>query len=179
MAAKRASIPIEEDQVSILSQSQYQAYRPAHLKPNAPSITLDRPRSWVDFPISLQHSQVGSPEQPASEALPSPQLHMDASLFGARVVSTPYEESVPWANSTNFKSTIQEPSKPIVYHTTFAIPQQEATPQTTRRYFRHPRHISEAWMTGFWLRFPWWSAAAILLILICKCKSIHVGPENS
>jgi hypothetical protein len=36
-----------------------------------------------------------------------------------------------------------------------------------RRYFRHPRHIPEPWISGFWIRFPWLGFAAIFFIVMC------------
>ncbi|KAF2686755.1 hypothetical protein K458DRAFT_363048 [Lentithecium fluviatile CBS 122367] len=161
---------MDDDQVSILSsperqQSQYQPYRPAHLrKSTSESSSTERPPSWMVSPVALQ--QAIPPEQPAARPLPSPLPHMESTLFGNRaVLDTPYQEPVAWANSTYFRSTSQEVPKPDFRSSTFVI-REESLPRDSRRYFRHPRHILEAWKPGFWLRFPWWGFGALLLILI-------------
>jgi hypothetical protein len=157
-AYARASMPIDEDQVSMLAtpenrQSQYRPYRPAHLQNSSLQYsTRERAPLWVVSPIDLQ--QTTTPEQPTIGSLPSPLPRMNSSLFGDRaVLGTPYQESVPWANSTNFRSTIQDAPKPAVPQTAFIVTEEDIPQKSSRRYFRHPRHIPMPWKTGFWLNF--------------------------
>jgi len=182
-AYARASMAVDDDQVSMLSppehrKSQYQPYRPAHLRlSSSQQSTRERAALWVVSPIELQHAT--PPEQPTIGPLPSPLPRMDSSLFGNRaVLGTPYQESVPWANSTNFRSTMQDPPKPTVWQTDTVITEEDISQKSSRRYFRHPRHIPTPWKTGFWLRFPWWGAGALLLILMRKSDQLVLKAGN-
>jgi hypothetical protein len=182
----RASMPIDDDQVSILStpehrQSQYQPYRPVLLRnSSSQSSTLEHASSRVASQMNLQDLQPAtSLQQTAARPLGSPLPRMVSSLFGdGAVLGTPYQESVPWANSTNFRSTVQDPPKALVWETAFVVTNENTPQKSSRRYFRNPRHIPTPWKTGFWLRFPWWGAGALLIILMCKSTCSVSKPDN-
>lgn len=161
--------PVSPLSTSERSPSQYQPYRPTpHYKPSSETSPARVP-SWTISPVELQQLQEAiPPDHQSSEPLPSPQPHMEPSLFGSRaVLDTPYQEPVAWANSTTFRSTLQETPKPTLSRSSFVVTEEEI-PRNSRRYFRHPRRIPTPWETGFWLRFPWWGLGSLVVILMCE-----------
>jgi len=172
-AYAQASKAIDDGPVSPLSVSeratQYQPYRPTHHHNSSSEASPARAPSWVISSAELQQLQEAiPPEHPTSEPLPSPQPHMESSLFGnGAVLDTPYQEPVAWANSTNFRLTLQELPKPTFQRSSFVVSEEE-TPPNSRRYFRHPRRIPTPWKAGIWMRFPWWGFGSLLVILICE-----------
>ncbi|KAJ4351403.1 uncharacterized protein N0V89_006745 [Didymosphaeria variabile] len=98
---------------------------------------------------------------------------MGFSVFGNSARSqSPYQEQVAWANSTQFRSVPAE-TKPQMVQTTFLTKDDEAPPPS-RTYFRHPRHMLEPWTTGVWIRFPWWGAGALFLVVLLTGASAGI-----
>jgi hypothetical protein len=127
-----------------------------------------RTPSWL---ISAAEPQESAPYE--QRQVPSPTLTMGYSVFGNIARSqSPYQEQVAWANSTQFRST-PAASKPQMVQTTFLATDDE-TPPPPSKYFRHPRHMLEPWITGVWMRFPWLGSGALLLIVLLTGASAGI-----
>ncbi|KAK7185151.1 hypothetical protein DPSP01_000732 [Paraphaeosphaeria sporulosa] len=168
----RASRQNEEDLVSMLSPVETttpeQSYPINHRKPSSEDGMSQRTPSWLVSPPEPQ--DLGLYEQ---QRVSSPTPNMGFSVFGDRARSqSPYQEQVAWANSTQFRSAPAEP-KPQMVQTTFLTTDEEAPPQS-HRYFRHPRHMLEPWMAGVWIRFPWWGAGALFLVVLLTGASAGI-----
>ncbi|KAL1593134.1 hypothetical protein SLS60_010741 [Paraconiothyrium brasiliense] len=98
---------------------------------------------------------------------------MRSTVFGDSARSqSPYQEQVAWANSTHFRSAPAE-TKPQMVQTTF-LTKDDETPPPSRTYFRHPRHMLEPWTPGIWIRFPWWGAGALFLVVLLTGASTGI-----
>ncbi|KAF2643901.1 hypothetical protein P280DRAFT_546780 [Massarina eburnea CBS 473.64] len=190
-------------------QSQYQAYRPVHQRNVSAEETTSQPHAKANRSSDSSDSLYASPKAGSSEdgtpkrapswiisaidlqkALP-PQSAMDTestpqspgmrpSIFGTRdTPQEPYQESVAWANSTDFNPAISQ-NPPIETFgkqeggPTVSALQERDTRRDSRQYFRHPRRILEPWKTGFWRRFPFWGFASLLIILLLTGTSAGI-----
>ncbi|KAF1962274.1 hypothetical protein CC80DRAFT_588845 [Byssothecium circinans] len=198
--------------------SQYQAYCPTHqrsspskdlLKSNRSSevsadslyvapedirhsedSAINRPPSWI---ISAIHLQESLPPQSLAAKVPTPEPSpgMRPSIFGTRnFPQEPYQESVAWANSTNFvrNSSANITSPPDQNPTCEAFHGHTRGPSVftlrehdmnhprkdSRQYFRHPRRILEPWKMGIWRRFPARGFGALLMIVLLTGASAGI-----
>ena len=163
----------DDDTVGMLSQAapscQYEAYH----SPNQQTKSVNSPKTRrlsatiSPLPARVSTPTVLSPFPPSSSAvhttvggLPAPrieQLPPDSPGFRPRLFSNrdtgnaPYQENVPWANSTQFRHTTADAPKPD-FDAQIAEAHISTTP--SKQYFREARHIREPWRPGIWTRFP-------------------------
>lgn len=159
----RASRQGEEDSISMLP----------HVEPTGfdseKKISLDDeiyqcPPTWHVSPTQPQTSV-----SPGDRRISRPV--MGFSVFGSDAASeTVYQEQVAWANSTHFRSQPSTSAKPQMAPTvSLSTTDEESSPN--HRYLRKPRHMLEPWMTGVWIRFPWWGFGALILVLLLTVAS--------
>jgi hypothetical protein len=168
----RSSRQNDEDSVSMLSPmgatSPEQPSPINRRKSSSEDGMSQRTPSWLIPSAEPQESTIYEQHQ-----VSSPTLTMGYSVLGNSARSqSPYQEQVAWANSTQFRST-PAASKPQMVQTTFVATDDEI-PLPPRKYFRHPRHMLEPWMTGVWMRFPWWAAGALFLFLLLTGASAGI-----
>jgi hypothetical protein len=157
----------DEAAVALLPTSTtYQAYRP----PNAlgtPKLAskvkdtpiLDIPSHTTRLPSPPNLHPISWPGiVPSRQQSPTPSLGFRPKLFGDRN-NQPYEENLPWANSTHFRST----SSSTNYDLTGLL--EDARP--SKQYFRNARHIRTPWRAGKLTRFPWLGVGTLFLVLLC------------
>lgn len=143
----------DEDSISILTS--VESSRPGQTEKSSDASNTHRNSSIDDTP-SYHPPQMGY------------------SVFGNNTVSSElYQEQVAWANCTQFGTPAPAVAGPQMMQTTY-FRKADVTPSPSRDYFRLPRHMLEPWVTGFWLRFPWWGFGAIFLILLLTGGSTSI-----
>ncbi|KAF2452190.1 hypothetical protein P171DRAFT_426568 [Karstenula rhodostoma CBS 690.94] len=168
----RASRQAEEDSVSMLlpvgATSPEQPHPNNRRKSSSGDGMSQRTPSWL---ISPPEPQDALPHEQRRVSSPPPNMGFSVLGDSARSQS-PYQEQVAWANSTQFRSAPAE-SKPQMVQTILLATVDE-TPPSSHKYFRHPRHMLEPWMNGVWMRFPWWGAGALFLIVLLTGASAGI-----
>ncbi|CAO2651903.1 Nn.00g001860.m01.CDS01 [Neocucurbitaria sp. VM-36] len=188
----------DDDTVGMLSKAapsyEYKAYRPPDQQVKPLDASGIRRMSATISPLSARmttppvlppssassltvHATPGDFPTPRIQQSPPASPDFRPRLFGPRDSDiVPYQENVPWANSTQFR-----PSTAYVPKPDFEAQIAEANMSTrpSKQYFREVRHFREPWRQGVWTRLPWKGFGALgLVVLLTTGSAIILFTSN-